>query len=78
MRPYFQQAVVEISFADFMTQLLRTAADFNMEIPQLVLLQKTLLYVEGLGRQLYPHRSLGNRPTLMQRWAVRNLGRWRC
>ena len=48
-----------------MTQLLRTAADFNMEIqPQLVLLQKTLLYI-GLGPSVVSAaRSLGNRSTL--------------
>ena len=54
-----------------MTQLLRTAADFNMEIqPQLVLLQKTLLYIEGLGRQLYPQLDLWETAQpFMQRWA---------
>ena len=59
-----------------MTQLLRTAADFNMEIqPQLVLLQKTLLYIEGLGRQLYPQLDLWETAQpFMQRWAARNLG----
>ena len=74
--PIFNKPLSEISFADFMTQLLRTAADFNMEIqPQLVLLQKTLLYVEGLGRQLYPQLDLWETAQpFMQRWAVRNLG----
>ena len=64
--PIFNKPLSEISFADFMTQLLRTAADFNMEIqPQLVLLQKTLLYVEGFGPPVVSAtRSLGNRPTL--------------
>ncbi len=74
--PIFNKPLSEISFADFMTQLLRTAADFNMEIqPQLVLLQKTLLYVEGLGRQLYPQLDLWDTALpFMQRWATRNLG----
>jgi ubiquinone biosynthesis protein len=74
--PIFNKPLSEISFADFMTQLLRTAADFNMEIqPQLVLLQKTLLYVEGLGRQLYPQLDLWETAMpFMQRWATRNLG----
>ena len=74
--PIFNKPLSEISFADFMTQLLRTAADFNMEIqPQLVLLQKTLLYIEGLGRQLYPQLDLWETAQpFMQRWAARNLG----
>jgi ubiquinone biosynthesis protein len=74
--PIFNKPLSEISFADFMTQLLRTAADFDMEIqPQLVLLQKTLLYVEGLGRQLYPQLDLWSTAMpFMQRWATRNLG----
>jgi len=74
--PIFNKPLSEISFADFMTQLLRTAADFDMEIqPQLVLLQKTLLYVEGLGRQLYPQLDLWDTAMpFMQRWATRNLG----
>lgn len=39
--------------------LFNTARRFNMEVqPQLVLLQKTLLYVEGIGRQLYPQLDL--------------------
>ena len=43
-----------------MTELLETAREFGMEVqPQLVLLQKTLLYVEGLGRQLYPSSIFG-------------------
>ena len=74
--PIFNKPLSEISFADFMTQLLRTAADFNMEIqPQLVLLQKTLLYIEGLGRQLYPELDLWSTALpFMQRWATRNFG----
>ena len=74
--PIFNKPLCEISFADFMTQLLRTAAEFNMEIqPQLVLLQKTLLYIEGLGRQLYPQLDLWSTALpFMQRWATRNLG----
>ena len=74
--PIFNKPLSEISFADFMTQLLRTAADFNMEIqPQLVLLQKTLLYIEGLGRQLYPELDLWSTALpLLQRWATRNFG----
>ena len=57
--PIFAKPLSEISFGHFLVELFRTAARFDMEIqPQLVLLQKTLLYVEGLGRQLYPELDL--------------------
>ncbi|VTR60607.1 Probable ubiquinone biosynthesis protein UbiB [Serratia fonticola] len=46
-------------FGNVLLNLFNTARRFNMEVqPQLVLLQKTLLYVEGLGRQLYPQLDL--------------------
>ncbi|WP_298441081.1 2-polyprenylphenol 6-hydroxylase [uncultured Ferrimonas sp.] len=49
----------EISFGHVLVNLFRTAHDFGMVVkPQLVLLEKTLLYVEGLGRQLYPELDL--------------------
>ncbi|MEL0047158.1 MAG: AarF/UbiB family protein [Gammaproteobacteria bacterium] len=74
--PIFAQPLSEISFAAFMTDLLEAARAFNMQVqPQLVLLQKTLLYIEGLGRQLYPQLDLWETAApFMQRWAVRNLG----
>lgn len=74
--PIFAQPLSEISFAAFMTQLLDAARAFDMQIqPQLVLLQKTLLYIEGLGRQLYPQLDLWQTAApFMQRWAVQNLG----
>ncbi len=57
--PIFQKPLAEISFGNVLLQLFNTARRFNMEVqPQLVLLQKTLLYVEGLGRQLYPQLDL--------------------
>ena len=57
--PIFQKPLAEISFGNVLVQLFTTARQFNMVIqPQLVLLQKTLLYVEGLGRQLYPQLDL--------------------
>ncbi|GAA0205420.1 ubiquinone biosynthesis regulatory protein kinase UbiB [Kangiella japonica] len=57
--PIFGKALAEISFGHFLIQLFQTARRFNMKVqPQLVLLQKTLLYVEGLGRQLYPQLDL--------------------
>ena len=57
--PVFQRPLQEISMAYMMVQLFDTARRFNMEVqPGLVLLQKTLLNVEGLGRQLYPKLDL--------------------
>ncbi|MDB0050018.1 AarF/UbiB family protein [Pseudomonadales bacterium] len=74
--PIFAKPLSEISFGPFMGELLQTASEFEMEIqPQLVLLQKTLLYIEGLGRQLYPELDLWETAEpFMQRWAQRNLG----
>ena len=57
--PIFGKPLSEISFGHFLLNLFQTARRFNMPVqPQLVLLQKTLLYVEGLGRQLYPELDL--------------------
>jgi ubiquinone biosynthesis protein len=57
--PIFQKPLAEISFGHVLISLFQTAQRFNMEVqPQLVLLQKTLLNIEGLGRQLYPELDL--------------------
>lgn len=57
--PIFQKPLSEISLAQVLVELFQTARRFNMTVqPQLVLLQKTLLNVEGLGRQLYPDLDL--------------------
>lgn len=57
--PIFQKPLAEISFGKVLISLFQTAQRFNMEVqPQLVLLQKTLLNIEGLGRQLYPELDL--------------------
>lgn len=57
--PLFHKPLAEISFGHVLLQLFNTARRFNMVVqPQLVLLQKTLLYIEGLGRQLYPQLDL--------------------
>ena len=57
--PLFQRPLAEISFGHLLLRLFQTARSFNMEIqPQLLLLQKTLLHIEGLGRQLYPQLDL--------------------
>ncbi|MHA7815732.1 MAG: ubiquinone biosynthesis regulatory protein kinase UbiB [Pseudohaliea sp.] len=57
--PVFERPIAEISFGQLLVYLFRTAARFDMEVqPSLVLLQKTLLNIEGLGRQLYPELNL--------------------
>lgn len=74
--PIFAKPLSEISFGHFLVELFRTAARFEMEIqPQLVLLQKTLLYIEGLGRQLYPELDLWRTAKpFMERWMRERLG----
>lgn len=57
--PIFQRPLSEISFGNLLLRLFQTARRFHMEVqPQLVLLQKTLLNIEGLGRQLDPDLNL--------------------
>jgi ubiquinone biosynthesis protein len=57
--PVFEKPLSEISFGQLLIYLFSTARRFNMEVqPSLVLLQKTLLNIEGLGRQLYPKLDL--------------------
>ena len=57
--PIFNKPLKDISFGFVLLRLFQTARQFNMEVqPQLVLLQKTLLQVEGLGRLLYPELDL--------------------
>ncbi|MGP1945489.1 MAG: ubiquinone biosynthesis regulatory protein kinase UbiB [Arsenophonus sp. ER-QC15-MAG3] len=59
--PIFEKSLAEISFGHILFNLFNTTSCFNMEIqPQLVLLEKTLLYIEGLGKQLYPQLDLWN------------------
>ncbi len=74
--PIFARPISEISFAHFIVQLFQTARRFQMPIqPQLVLLQKTLLNIEGLGRQLYPQLDLWEtaKPYL-ERWMSEQMG----
>lgn len=57
--PVFEKPLGEISFGQLLLYLFATARRFDMEVqPSLVLLQKTLLNIEGLGRQLYPQLDL--------------------
>ena len=57
--PIFNKPLIEISFAQVLLRLFDVARRFDMHIqPQLILLQKTLFNIEGLGRQLYPELDL--------------------
>jgi len=57
--PVFEKPLGEISFGQLLIYLFRTARRFDMQVqPSLVLLQKTLLNIEGLGRELYPALNL--------------------
>lgn len=57
--PIFEKPLKEISFGKTLLRLFQTARRFDMQVqPQLILLQKTLISVEGLGRQLYPDLDL--------------------
>ena len=57
--PIFEKPLKDISFGQLLVRLFQVARRFNMQVqPQLVLLEKTLLNVEGLGRQLYPELDL--------------------
>ena len=57
--PVFERPLSDISFGQMLVTLFRTAGQFDMQgQPQVVLLQKTLLNIEGLGRQLYPELNL--------------------
>ncbi|MES2625018.1 MAG: ubiquinone biosynthesis regulatory protein kinase UbiB [Pseudomonadota bacterium] len=68
--PIFQKPIRDISFGLLLLQLFRTASRFNMEVqPSLVLLQKTLLNIEGLGKQLYPDLDLWQTALpFLERW----------
>ena len=74
--PILGLALNEISLARLLAQLFRIAKKFKMETqPQLLLLQKTMLVAEGVGRQLYPGVNMWDlaRP-LIEAWMVREMG----
>ncbi|AZT85213.1 ubiquinone biosynthesis regulatory protein kinase UbiB [Marinobacter sp. NP-4(2019)] len=74
--PIFEKPLKDISFGHFLLRLFQTARRFNMEVqPQLVLLQKTLLNVEGLGRQLYPDLDLwSTAQPFLESWMRKRIG----
>ncbi|THC44235.1 ubiquinone biosynthesis regulatory protein kinase UbiB [Massilia sp. Mn16-1_5] len=76
--PIFDRPLKDISFGQILLRLFQTSRRFNVEVqPQLVLLQKTLLNIEGLGRQLDPDLDLWKtaKPYL-ERWMAEQVG-WR-
>jgi len=74
--PIFEKPLSEISFGHVLVNLFATARKFDMTVqPQLVLLQKTLLYIEGLGRQLYPQLDLWDTAKpFLERWVKEQMG----
>ncbi|HEY6898841.1 MAG TPA: ubiquinone biosynthesis regulatory protein kinase UbiB [Rhodocyclaceae bacterium] len=76
--PIFDRPLKEISFGRVLLRLFQTSRRFNVEVqPQLVLLQKTLLNIEGLGRQLDPELDLWKTAKpFLERWMNEQVG-WR-
>jgi ubiquinone biosynthesis protein len=74
--PYFDRPLREISLGMVLMRLFQTSRRFHVEIqPQLVLLQKTLLNIEGLGRELDPELDLwSTAKPFLERWMVDQVG----
>lgn len=74
--PIFNKPLKEISYGHLLLRLFQVARRFDMEVqPQLVLLQKTLLNIEGLGRDLYPDLDLWQTAKpFLERWFKDELG----
>ena len=74
--PIFDRPLQDISFGRVLLRLFQTSRRFNIEIqPQLVMLQKTLLNIEGLGRQLDPSLDLWTTAKpFLERWMSEQLG----
>ncbi|MXZ81467.1 MAG: ubiquinone biosynthesis regulatory protein kinase UbiB [Gammaproteobacteria bacterium] len=74
--PIFSKPIRDISFGAFLLDLLRVARRFNMPLqPQLILLQKTIFNIEGLGRQLYPDLNLWTTAKpFLEKWTAEQIG----
>lgn len=74
--PYFDRPLAEISLGMVLMRLFQTSRRFQVEIqPQLVLLQKTLLNIEGLGRQLDPNLDLwSTAKPFLEKWMLEQMG----
>ncbi|HET8704940.1 MAG TPA: AarF/UbiB family protein, partial [Pseudomonadales bacterium] len=76
MEPVFEKPLDQIDFGPILIRLFRTARQYDLHaLPQFVLLEKTLLHVEGLGRQLYPQLDIWTigRP-MLESWLKEQLG----
>ena len=74
--PVFSRPISEISFGNFLMELFRVARRFDMPVqPQLILLQKTILNIEGMGRQLYPELDLWETAKpFLEKWMNQQIG----
>ncbi len=74
--PIFEKPLKDISFGQLLLRLFQTARRFNINIqPQLILLQKTLLNIEGIGRQLDPDLDLwSSAAPFLERWLKKQVG----
>jgi ubiquinone biosynthesis protein len=74
--PIFERPLRDISFGQLLLRLFQAARRFNINIqPQLILLQKTLLNIEGVGRQLYPDLDLWNTASpYLEKWLRNQVG----
>ena len=74
--PIFDRPLEDISFGNILMRLFEISRRFNMELqPQLILLQKTLLNVEGLGRELYPQLDIWHTATpILREWMRERMG----
>jgi ubiquinone biosynthesis protein len=74
--PIFERPLKEISFGQLLLRLFQTARRFNINIqPQLILLQKTLLNIEGVGRQIYPDLDIWTTAgPYLERWLKKQMG----
>jgi len=80
LEPIFNRPLKDVSFGNILVRLFEISRRFNMEVqPQLILLQKTLLNVEGLGRDLYPELDIWQtaspilREWMRERWSLRQV-----
>jgi ubiquinone biosynthesis protein len=76
LEPIFNRPLKDVSFGNILVRLFEISRRFNMEIqPQLILLQKTLLNVEGLGRDLYPELDIWQTASpILREWMRERLG----
>ena len=76
LEPIFDRPLEDVSFGNILVRLFEISRRFNMEIqPQLILLQKTLLNVEGLGRDLYPQLDIWKTASpILREWMRERVG----